>query len=369
MAVMAISAFFLSLYVILAFMLSIRLSRAPKEILWEPSISIIVAARNEEKHLPACLEALARLEYPADKLQIVLVNDASTDGSAQIMQTFCSTRPHFHLVELLAGEKRKPGKAGALLAGIERSSGEIICVTDADCLPPPTWIRGLLSMFQLRVGMVGGFTVMEPAQTVIQEIQALDWIFLLSAASAVSLFNRPISWVGNNLAFRRQVYEQVGGYTRLGDSLVEDFALINAIRRETTWRCLFYPSPASTVCSTPAATLRELYRQRRRWTTGVGVAPPAGLALMAIAAATHLSLLAGLLFSPWAFLGIIFKAAVDWVMIRCTSRILQVQTPGGRFILFEIYFMLYTIIMPVLMLFDRKIVWKDAQFDAGLKKS
>jgi cellulose synthase/poly-beta-1,6-N-acetylglucosamine synthase-like glycosyltransferase len=368
MAAVAISAFFLSLYVILALTLSGRLARAPVAAVWEPSVSVIVAARNEEKHLPACLEALSHLEYPAEKLQIILVNDASTDSSAQIIQTFCSSKSCFHFVELRAGEKRKPGKAGALLAGIERSSGEIICVTDADCLPPPTWIRGLVSLFHPRVGMVGGFTVMEPAQTVIQSIQALDWILLLSAASAVSLFNRPISWVGNNLAFRRQAYEQVGGYVRLDDSLVEDFALINAFRRETSWRCHFYPSPASTMRSAPALTLRELYQQRRRWTTGVGAAPPVGLALMTIATATHLSLLVDLLFSPWAFFGISLKAAIDFILIRRTSRILQWQTPR-HFILYEIYFMLYTVIMPVLMLFDRKIVWKDTQFDAGLNKS
>lgn len=364
-----IPTFFLFLYVILALALLRRLTRTPMNSAWEPSVSVIIAARNEEKHLPACLAALARLEYPAEKLQIILVNDASTDGTAEIIQAFCGANQAFRFINLQAGGKSKPGKAGALLAGIERSSGEVICITDADCLTPPTWIRGLVAMFQPQTGVVGGFTVIEPAQTAVQAIQALDWILLLSAASAASLFNRPVSWVGNNLAFRRQAYEQVGGYAQIDDSLVEDFSLINAIRRETTWRCEFYPTPASMVRSFPATTLKALYHQRRRWTTGVGAAPAAGLGLMVVATVTHLCLTTGLLFTPWVFFGMVIKAALDWTIIRRTCRILELPTPRGRFILFEIYFILYTMIMPVLMLFDRKIVWKDAQFDAGLKKA
>lgn len=358
-----------ALYLLFALALLIRRPAASSAGDWQPSVSVIVAARNEERLLPACLQALADLDYLPPKLEIILVNDASTDATGRLMREVCAKDPRFKLVELAPGEKRKIGKAGALLAGIERSRGEVICITDADCRPSPSWVRGLTSMFTPQTAVAGGFTVLEPSRGAIQAVQALDWLFLQSAASTSASYNLPISWFGNNLAFRRQAYEQVGGYEGIRDSLVEDFALINAVRRQTAWRFAFYPSPASMVRSVPAATLADLYRQRRRWSTGVSQTPPFGSLLMIAAAAAHLTLLIGLLTTPWAFAALAAKTALDGLMIGRAAKRLHVCAPMSYLLLFEVYFILYTLVMPLLMLVDRKIVWKDAQFDAEAERS
>ena len=123
---------------------------------FEPSVSIIVAARNEAENLPACLRSLISVNYPKEKLEIIIVNDFSTDSTKEILDSFHSVQV-VHLKE----EKKRPGKAGALLEGIKKSSGEIIFVTDADCKIPKTWIKTILKSFDEQTGLSGGFTFIE----------------------------------------------------------------------------------------------------------------------------------------------------------------------------------------------------------------
>jgi len=356
-----IAAGLIAVYIFLAVWIISTLSRSFARQLGAPTVSVIVAARNEEHNLPHCLAALARLDYPADKIEFIIVNDHSTDRTPDIIDSFCRMKPGFIALHLQV-EKAKPGKSGALLAAIEQSRGEVIFFTDADCVPPTTWIRGLLARLQPDVGIVGGFTTLQPIQSIGEKVQALDWLFLLSAASAASLLNYPISWVGNNLAFRRQAYDQVGGFLQIEDSLIEDFALINAVRNKTSWRCSFIADPETTVVSRPASTLNELYNQRKRWGTGIRRAPFFGLLLMGVVFTTHLLSLIALLYSPLILFAVVGKIVADWCIIRKTSHRLSQSIKFQECLLFEGFYFLYSIFLPFLFLVDRRFVWKDVVF-------
>ncbi|MDZ7371733.1 MAG: hypothetical protein ONB12_11240, partial [candidate division KSB1 bacterium] len=168
-----------------------------------------------------------------------------------------------------------------------------------------------------------------------------------------------------NLAFRRSAYLQIGGFTALPDTLVEDFALIQAVRRFTALKCRFYLIPESVVVSRPAETLPDLYFQRRRWSTGVRHAPPMGLLLMSIAFAAHAAPLFAFFRTPWAVALLVPKAVVDLLLIRRAQKAAQVAAPLRKFLAFEVYFIIYTLVLPFLMLLDRRIRWKDARYTIG----
>ena len=229
----------------------------------EPKISIIVAARNEAQHLSKCLQSLLNVEYPLAKTEIIVVDDCSTDRSGEIIEKIARTYSRIKHLRLDPTQKRQPGKAGAILYGIDHSSGEIIFITDADCQVPPTWVRGLLSLFTERVGLVGGFTLLDrkkDATSLFGRVQSLDWLYLLSVAAAAATRGKPLSWIGNNMAFRRQAYETVGGYQALGCSLIEDFALAHAIATQTDWQVRFAAVKDALVQSSPATSWIHLYR-------------------------------------------------------------------------------------------------------------
>ncbi|MBN2354768.1 glycosyltransferase, partial [candidate division KSB1 bacterium] len=146
---------------------------------WQPHISIIVAARNEGETIDACLNSLINLSYPKNKIEIIIMNDHSDDQSGKIIEKYAQKYNHIQHYFLDKEEKALPGKAGAVQAGIEKSKGEIIFLTDADCRVSPTWVQTLLNKFSSSVGLVGGFTLLHEkgqAASFWQKTQALDWL-------------------------------------------------------------------------------------------------------------------------------------------------------------------------------------------------
>jgi glycosyltransferase involved in cell wall biosynthesis len=121
-----------------------------------PRVSVIVAARNEESTLRELLRCLLRQTYPS--FEIIIVNDRSTDGTAGIIADVQKENPIIQRIDIAAVASDMPAKKNALKAGIEKSGGEVLCFTDADCSPPPTWIEELVSRFEPGVGLVAGYS-------------------------------------------------------------------------------------------------------------------------------------------------------------------------------------------------------------------
>jgi len=332
----------------------------------QPHISVIVACRNEAAHLAQCLDSLAQLDYSKELLEIILVDDQSQDHSSDIIQDYCQRNAHF--TSLLITQKTKPGKAGAVLEGIAASHGEIICITDADCVVPRTWIQGLLEGFGEKVGMVGGYTLLDNKHEhakLFHKIQSCDHLYLLGVAGALSALNVPASWLGNNLAFRRSVYDEVGGYQHLNDSLVEDFALIKAIDSQTDWQINFTANLKSTIVSKPVNRIVEFYNQRKRWASGISQTRIAGITVMAAAFLTHILQIFSffvLPFSQW-FIFFSIVICVDFLLLWRSAALVNRKDLLRYFWAFELYYYLYSVLLPVFSLFDRKINWKGRDYE------
>lgn len=335
---------------------------------WEPPVSVIIAIRNEAPHLSACLDSIAALEYPEEKLEVFLIDDDSSDGSTQLLQAFCAAHPRVRAIHLARGQKMLPGKAGAVYAGILESHGEVLFVTDADCRVPSGWIRQLLAAFTPAVGLVGGFTFMDllPVRRHrFAAIQALDWLYLLGIAAAAIRLGKPLSWMGNNMAFRRSTYLDVGGYPALGPSLIEDFALLDAISRRSRWQVRITTARTAAVTSLPMTTLPAFYSQRRRWALGIRQVRLFGKVLMSISYTCHLGILAALGFAqPVGFWALAVLLASDFALCCTMTRKTGHDELLRHFPGFEFFYFTYSLILPPLMLFDRRIRWKDQNYPA-----
>src|SRR5260221_8750857 len=139
--ILAASAF---LYACLMVYLKVGMIRAYKmkrNNSFEPMVSVIVAARNEEAHIGACIRSLIRLDYPREKLDAVIVNDGSTDRTCEIAAELAHNHPWMKVISTHSGEGNLQGKTNAVSAGIEVSRGEILMFTDADCTAPAEWVR------------------------------------------------------------------------------------------------------------------------------------------------------------------------------------------------------------------------------------
>lgn len=330
---------------------------------WQPFVSIIVAARNEANTIATCLHSLVNLNYPKNKMEILVIDDHSSDHSDQVIAKFVSNHSNIRFIPLKSGEKKLPGKVGAVLEGIENSIGEIIFLTDADCWVPPNWVTALLNEFTDSVGLVGGFTLLhEQGQntSLLGKIQALDWHFLLSIAAMSARLGKALSWMGNNMAFRREVYNQVGGYRALGFSLIEDFALINAVARKTKWSIKFICGPETAIHSKPVLHLKELYSQRKRWGTGIRMVRPLAKVLMICSLLVHLGMFCCFFVDPFsASIGFIALLCADFLL--CLKGAIQLKRIDLLYIFlgFELFYIAYTISLPFLILFSSRVTWKN----------
>ncbi len=86
-----------------------------------PSVSIIVAARNEENNIGGCIESLLKLDYPHDKLEIILMNDRSTDNTKEVMLSYIPGNPVLNYLETIESDSRLKGKTNALSQAIKKS--------------------------------------------------------------------------------------------------------------------------------------------------------------------------------------------------------------------------------------------------------
>ena len=121
-------------------------------------VSIVVAARNEEENIAVCIYALVSQDYPQDLLEIIVVDDRSEDTTGAILKEAAANNPAVSVISIEETPDDCAPKKYALTRGIEKASGEIICTTDADCVPPQEWVSEMVSRFTEDVGFVAGFS-------------------------------------------------------------------------------------------------------------------------------------------------------------------------------------------------------------------
>ena len=233
-----------------------------------PSVSVIVAARNEEHHIRACLESLLRQTY-AGPYDITVADDQSADGTGKAVQELAQQYSNLRLIQIQETEKGWAPKKYALNQAIEKSTGEIICATDADCTVPPTWIQGLVRQFEPSVGMVVGFVqINQPNRrgSLWTRLQALELFSLFMVAAGGIGKKLAFSASGGNFAYRREAFYQVGGFEQIKHLVSgDDDLLLQQMGTKSGWETRFCAQPDTFVTTKPMANMRAFFRQRRRW--------------------------------------------------------------------------------------------------------
>ena len=327
-----------------------------------PFVSVVIAARNEEKHLTSCLESLTQQTYSSDGYEIIVVNDKSTDGTERICREYAGRYANLTYVNA-EEDTALPGKTNALDQGIQKARGEIILITDADCTVPPTWVEFTAKRYAPDTGIVGGVTL-QSASTWFEGMQSLDWAFLLGLAAAGVARRNPLSTIGNNLSFRKRAYQDVGGYRKIPFSVTEDFMLFQSIVKTKKWNYLYPVDGRVLVVSQPCATFKELLRQKHRWGKGGLDMKLSGMMIMVVGFATHALLLTTLIMGS-VFVAascLLAKIAVDYFFLEAILKRLE-RTDLLKYIyLFEVYFILYVLLLPFIVFFGGKVIWKGRAY-------
>jgi len=234
-----------------------------------PFASVVGAARDEAKNIRACLDGLLAQDYPADGYEIILVDDGSTDGTGEIVREVAASAPGLRLLRTQDAYGRSGSKKAALTLGIEAARGEIVLTTDADCRVPSSWVRGMVGGFDEETGMVAGFSqIGDPGQVrgLRMGYEAVDFLCLMGCILGSAGHGHAMAASGQNLAFRKAAFHQVGGYEQVEHRASgDDVLLLQMIRRFTRWGIAFSRSPEAFVAHPPSSSWRGLLQQRTRW--------------------------------------------------------------------------------------------------------
>ncbi|MCZ7555261.1 MAG: glycosyltransferase [Bacteroidia bacterium] len=342
------------------FLLGSKRASKPQRSVATPSVSVILAARNEEANIHRCLRSLSALVYEGD-LEILIVNDQSTDATPVIMTEWAAKDSRIRMISTEGQVHGLKGKTNAIAQAIERSTGEIILTTDADCEVPRDWVQRTVEQYDAHTGCVCGFTMIT-TDGWFSGMQSLDWAYLLTVASAGVGWNRALSAVGNNMSYRRAVYDEVGGYQGVGFSVTEDFALLMAIAYKTSWKVRYAAEPSTLVWSAPCPNVQDLYRQKKRWGNGGLDSPLTGFIVMSVGFLMNLALLLLPLFGLplWAwFAGFAGKCMGDAVLLAWPLSRFRRMDLFRYFLHFELYYIVYVTALPFVVLLGGKVVWKD----------
>ncbi|MGH7452318.1 MAG: glycosyltransferase, partial [bacterium] len=199
-----------------------------------PRVSVLVPARNEENNIGACLDGLTQQDYPA--LEILVLNDDSTDGTAEIVQTFAAQDQRVKLFEGAPLPAGWLGKNWACHQLGERATGEILIFMDADTrIVPPAVTHTVSWMQQLRLSMLSAFcqqiTKTLPEKLAVPVVNMLVYcylpLWLTYYCKAPSLAAANGQW----LAFTREGYRKIGGHRSVRDQVVEDVELSRLAKR------------------------------------------------------------------------------------------------------------------------------------------
>ena len=345
---------------------AIAVSRAhyPSDVSFRPRVSIIIAARNEETNIGHCLESIVRLAYPRHLLEVIIVDDRSTDGTRRIVTEFIKNHPHIVLVEAGEEEGHLRGKTNAVTQGIDVAKGEILMFTDADCTVKKEWVEETVKYYSdARVGIVAGFTLLR-ADNWFEAIQALDWLTLFSAAAGFIRLHFPVTAVGNNLSVRRTAYEAVGGYRKIPFSVTEDYILFHAITSQTEYSARLPVDKRMIVESNACTSWKELYWQKMRWFTGGKDMEIRNLTFFGVAYLFNLLLL----IVPWycetlcLWIPLALKVSADLLLAVPALSAFNRWRLAVYLVPFQIYYVFYVVLFPILILTGISVVWKERTF-------
>ncbi|WP_224269344.1 glycosyltransferase [Haloprofundus salinisoli] len=223
-----------------------------------PQLSVLVPAYNEANYIGPCLDALLRADYPREKLEILVVDDGSTDDTFEEAQ-----RRVGDVVTVI--RKENGGKHSALNDGLTHASADLIVTIDADSLVAEDALCELVRSFQHHpdAGAVAGNVKISNRESFVTNVQALEYVI------GINTFRRAFDLLGIVTvvpgclgAFRRETLERIHGYS--ADTLTEDFDATIAVLKQGV---PIHHSDAVVYTEAPD-TWTDLYNQRLRWFRG-----------------------------------------------------------------------------------------------------
>lgn len=315
-----------------------------------PRITVVVPARNEEDTIGACVDSILASDYPAHRLDLIVVDDDSQDRTADVVRVRMARAlvaaeagdadeapevegtGRLRLVRIPENRRRERAhKKAAIEKAVAYATGEIILTTDADCTVPPGWARAMASAFDgPETAFVSGPVAyrLGARPSLFVRLQAMDFFGLMACGAGGIGLGQPNLANGASVAYRRETFAALGGFSGVDHvTSGDDELLMQKVAYQTPLDVRFCAGRAAVVATEPVRSLHAFVHQRRRWASKGALYPARlqrmllgiGLFFIAlVASGLALPFAPGLL--PYVGAALVLKAAGDLAVLVPAAR-------------------------------------------------
>ncbi|MBC7744945.1 MAG: glycosyltransferase [Flavobacterium sp.] len=228
-------------------------------------VSVIIAARNEEDKLDKTINDLLNQDYPKELFEIIVVDDHSTDRTSEIISSY--SEQGVLLIKLNEHKPLNSYKKKAIAEAIQISKGELIITTDADCRMGLQWLKTIVDYYQ-QTGckMISSPVVFFEEKNTFEKMQTLEFLYLIGLGAATIGQNIPSTCNGANLAYRKDVFNEVDGFRGIDDlASGDDELLLHKIASLYPTKIGFCKSEKALVYTHAKPDISAFIQQRKRW--------------------------------------------------------------------------------------------------------
>ncbi|MEZ4796022.1 MAG: glycosyltransferase [Flavobacteriaceae bacterium] len=226
-------------------------------------ISVVVCAKNEAENLSRLIPKLLEQNYK--QFEIVLINDASSDETLEVMEFFKENHSNIKIVNIVNNEAFWGNKKYALTLGIKAASNNFLLFTDADCVPnSKDWVASMSSHFTNKKSIVIGYGAYDvQPKSFLNKLIRFETLLTAIQYFSYAKIGLPYMAVGRNLAYRKELFFEANGFInhlkiRSGD----DDLFVNEVATGKNTSICFAKNSFTT--SQPKTTFKEWFNQKRR---------------------------------------------------------------------------------------------------------
>ncbi|UIR55423.1 glycosyltransferase [Sphingobacterium sp. SRCM116780] len=228
-------------------------------------VSIIIAARNEEEGIARTIESVLQQDFPSELLELIIIDDHSTDNTSNIVLSYADRG--VQLLQLNESNKLNSYKKLAIAKAIDICTGSIIITTDADCRMGKNWLRTVVSYFETQdLFLLSSPVIYSEEKSYFERIQTLEFLYLIGLGAAGIGNKNPTTCNGANLAYRKDIFFEMGGFTGI-DELAsgDDELFLHKVAEKYPHKIGFCKSTEAVVYTDAKPTLASFISQRKRW--------------------------------------------------------------------------------------------------------
>ncbi len=228
-------------------------------------VSVLIAARNEEEKLHLTINDILAQNYPKHLVELIIVDDHSADKTAEIILSYANQS--VKLIKLNESAALNSYKKKAITEAINIANGELIITTDADCRMQNNWLNTIVNYYETNgCKLISSPVLYFEEKNKFEELQSLEFLYLIGLGAAGIGNGMPSTCNGANLAYRRDVFFELGGFKGIDDvASGDDELFLHKVAKAYPGSIGFCKSPDAIVYTHAKPNLKEFIWQRKRW--------------------------------------------------------------------------------------------------------